>query len=160
MLVTVTDVAVMFVGMVGVAPGVGRLAPPPVAAAAAEDAITQSPLASDERVVDAVDVKRVSALKSTVAGPLVCCTAALDALAAITLPDTAAKEAVDVPFDPVLVFEDTEDGDDPPPHAANTTARPAAPAAYVPRRAVRREIGADTVAPLMRSDRYAGSFGA
>lgn len=77
-----TDVAVTLVGKPGVAPGVGRLepaAPEPV-----EDTVTQSPLARDERVVDAVDVKRVSELKSIVAGPLVSCTAALDALAAMT----------------------------------------------------------------------------
>jgi hypothetical protein len=64
-----------------------------------------------------------------VAGPLVSCTAALDALAARTSPDTEEKEAEDVPLAPVPVVDDTDDGDDPPPQAASTTARATLPAA-------------------------------
>jgi hypothetical protein len=64
-----------------------------------------------------------------VVGPLVSCTAALDALAAMTLPDTAEKDADDVPLVPVPVVDDTDDGDDPPPQAVSTTAKAALPAA-------------------------------
>jgi hypothetical protein len=156
-LVTVTDVAVTLVGRLGVAPGVGRLEP--AAPVPVEDTITQSPFASDERVVDAVEVKRVVELKSMVCGPLVCWTAALDALAASTSPDTEVKAAADVPFVPVPVCEDTDDAADPPPHAVRTTARPTPPAAYVTRRAVRRELGADTVTPVMRAARSTGLLG-
>jgi type IV secretory pathway VirB10-like protein len=159
-LVIVTDVAVTVVGTVG-ALDVDR---PRIDAAPVEpvplDTITQSPFASDDRVVDDVEVKRVSELKSMVSGPLVTCTAALDALAAMTSPETEENDAADAPVELAPVVAATEDGDEPPPHAASTTARAAPPAAYVANRAVRRDDGADTVAPLMRAARSTGLFGA
>lgn len=144
-LVTEMVCAVIVLGKLGVVPGVGRRLPVPESA---DDTDTQSPIASDEREVDDVDVKRVSAVKSTVAGPLVSCTAALDALAAMTLPDTDAKDAlVELRFP---LFDDTDDGDDPPPHAVNARASAAPVAVQLAMREARRRRVGDTGAPLMR----------
>jgi hypothetical protein len=108
--------------------------------------VTQSPLASEERVVVEVVVKRVCELKSTVDGPLVCCTDALLADAAMTLPETAENDAVVVaPPSPVVV--DAVD-DDPPPQPATSRASAVPPTAVDAIRGRRRDA-ADTVTPLI-----------
>jgi hypothetical protein len=150
-LVTVTLFAVTFVGIDGV------VAPePPLGVAEEPDpvpaTVTQSPLASDDRVVVDVDVNRVCELKSTVDGPLVCCTEALLALAAMTLPETALNDVL-VLVPPVPVVVDAVGDDPPPPQPATRTAHAVPPTAMEASRGRRREIAdrgvADTVTPLI-----------
>lgn len=150
-LVTVTDRAVSLVGSAGAPPvdplvavAAGAL-PSPVPAT-----VTQSPLASEERVVVEVEVKRVWELKSTVDGPLVCCTEALFALAAMTLPDTESNDRVVAPVPPSPEDVVAVAGDEPP-HPAAKTATTVPPTAIDTSRDPRRDAG-DTLTPLVGRD--------
>ena len=145
MLVTVTDFAVTFSG----ADGVELVDPPLGVESDVADTMTQSPMASEDRVVVDVEVKRVEESKLMLVGPLVCCTDALSDDAAMTLPDTESNDAPRVVApDPLFAVVDALLPDDPPPQPATATAIAVPPTATDTRRVLRRDSWL-TLTPLM-----------
>ena len=132
-LVMVTDRAVTLLGG-AVEPAASAGALTRVGEVAPTD--TQSPFISEARVAADDFVKRVEELNATVDGPLVVCTEALVADAAIPLLVTTSNAAVDA--GPPVPDATWLDGELPPPQPTAKTPRSVAPAADVTIRAVRR----------------------